>query len=241
MTWFWSNLDHVGELMLVHLALSVPAIMLSFVISIPLGWVAHRYAWSRGVLLSVAAVLYAIPSLALFVSLPAITGFGVRSPLNLVIALTIYGVAVMMRTAADAFDSVSRDVRQSATALGYSPAGRFWGVELPLAGPVLLSGLRVVIVSTVSLATVGAVIGVPSLGSLFTDGFQRGIQAEIVTGIVATIVLAVVLDLAAVLLGRLLLPWTTAPKVRRRGRMPRAGASIDQAAPGRAPGAGGVA
>ena len=83
-----------------------------------------------------------------------------------------------------------RDVRQSATSVGYSAAGRFWGVELPLAGPVLLSGLRVVVVSTVSLATVGAVIGVQSLGSLFTDGFQRGIQAEIITGIVATIALA---------------------------------------------------
>ncbi|GAA1835639.1 ABC transporter permease [Agromyces salentinus] len=215
MTWLWSNLDEVGELMLVHLALSVPAVILSLVFSIPLGWTAHRYAWSRGVLLSIAALLYAIPSLALFVSLPPLTGFGLRSPMNLVIALTIYGVAVMVRTAADAFDSVSREVRQSATALGYSASGRFWGVELPLAGPVLLSGLRVVIVSTVSLATVGAVIGVPSLGSLFTDGFQRGIQAEIVTGIVATILLALVLDLVAVLLGRLLLPWTRTPSGRR--------------------------
>lgn len=218
MTWFLSNLDHVGELMLVHLALSVPAIMLGFVISIPLGWVAHRFAWSRGVLLSVAALLYAIPSLALFVSLPALTGFGLRSPINLVIALTIYAVAVMVRTAADAFDSVSRDVRQSATAMGYSAAGRFWGVELPLAGPVLLSGLRVVIVSTVSLATVGAVIGVPSLGSLFTDGFQRGIQAEIITGIVATIALALLLDLAAVLIGRMLMPWNTTRRIARAVR-----------------------
>jgi osmoprotectant transport system permease protein len=207
-TWLWSNLDLVGELMLVHLALSVPAIILSFVVSVPIGWVAHRYRWSRGVLLSLCALLYAIPSLALFVALPPVTGLSLRSPLNLVIALTLYGVAVIVRTAADAFDSVEPDVRHSATALGYSVAGRFWGVELPLAGPVLLSGLRVVIVSTVSLATVGAVIGVPSLGSLFTDGFQRGIQAEIITGIVATIVLALALDWAAVLIGRLLMPWS---------------------------------
>ena len=138
--------------------------------------------------------------------------------MNLVIALTLYGIAVIVRTAADAFDSVDRDVRQSATAVGYSAVGRFWGVELPLAGPVLLSGLRVVIVSTVSLATVGAVIGVQSLGSLFTDGFQRGIQAEIVTGIVATIVLALALDWAGVLIGRLLMPWsrpTSRPRARR--------------------------
>jgi len=189
--------------------LSVPAIILSFVISVPIGWVAHRSRWSRGVLLSLCGLLYAIPSLALFVALPPITGLELRSPVNLVIALTLYGVAVLVRTAADAFDSVEPDVRQSATAIGYSTVGRFWGVDLPLAGPVLVSGLRVVIVSTVSLATVGAVIGVPSLGSLFTDGFQRNIQAEIITGIVATIVLALVLDWACVRIGRLLMPWSS--------------------------------
>lgn len=208
MNWLWSNLDRVGELMLVHLALSVPAIILSFVVSVPVGWLAHRYRWSRGVLLSLCALLYAIPSLALFIALPAVTGLSLRSPLNLVIALTLYGVAVIVRTAADAFDAVEREVLQSATAMGYSSAGRFWAVQLPLAGPVLLSGLRVVIVSTVSLATVGAVIGVQSLGSLFTDGFQRGIEVEIITGIVATIVLALVLDWLSVALGRVLMPWS---------------------------------
>jgi osmoprotectant transport system permease protein len=215
-TWLWSNLDLVGELMLVHLALSVPAILLSFVVSVPIGWLAHRYRWSRGVLLSLCALLYAVPSLALFIALPAITGLSLRSPLNLVIALTLYGVAVLVRTAADAFDSVEPDVRQSATAIGYSVTGRFWGVELPLAGPVLIAGLRVVIVSTVSLATVGAVIGVPSLGSLFTDGFQRNIQAEIITGITATILLALALDWAAVLIGRLLMPWSRPAAARIR-------------------------
>lgn len=210
MNWLWSNLDRVGELILVHLALSVPAIILSFVVSVPIGWLAHRYRWSRGVLLSLCALLYAIPSLAVFIALPAVTGLSLRSPVNLVIALTMYGIAVIVRTAADAFDAVERDVLQSATAVGYSTAGRFWGVELPLAGPVLLSGLRVVIVSTVSLATVGAVIGVPSLGSLFTDGFQRGIQIEIITGIVATIVLALVLDWLSVVIGRMLMPWSSA-------------------------------
>jgi osmoprotectant transport system permease protein len=186
----------------------VPAIILSFVISVPLGWIAHRYRWSRGVLLSLCALLYAVPSLALFVALPTVTGLGVRSPLNLVIALTIYGVAVIVRTAADAFGSVEPDVRESATAMGYSSVGRFWSVDLPLAGPVLLAGMRVVIVSTVSLATVGAVIGVPSLGNLFTDGFQRGIQVEIITGIVATIALALALDGLSVFIGRLLMPWS---------------------------------
>ena len=221
MNWLWSNLDRVGELVLVHLALSVPAIILSFVVSVPIGWLAHRYRWSRGVLLSLVGLLYAIPSLALFIALPAVTGLSLRSPVNLVIALTLYGIAVLVRTATDAFDSVERDIRQSATAIGYSGAGRFWGVDLPLAGPVLLSGLRVVIVSTVSLATVGAVIGVQSLGSLFTDGFQRGIQVEIITGIVATILLALLLDWLVVLLGRMLMPWTRAEAATGRATAAR--------------------
>jgi osmoprotectant transport system permease protein len=206
--WLWSNLDRVGELILVHLALSVPAIILSFVVSVPIGWLAHRYRWSRGVLLSLCGLLYAIPSLALLIALPVFTGQRTTSPVNLVVALTLYGIAVIVRTAADAFDAVDRDVLQSAVAMGYSSAGRFWGVELPLAGPVLLSGLRVVIVSTISLATIGAVIGVQSLGSLFTDGLQRGIEIEIITGIVATIGLAVGLDWLSVALGRLVMPWT---------------------------------
>ncbi|QTX04891.1 ABC transporter permease [Agromyces archimandritae] len=215
MNWIQSNLDLVWELTLVHLALSVPAIVLAFAISVPIGWIAHRYRWSRGVLLGLCGLLYAIPSLAVFVILPPITGIPLRSPVNLVIALTLYGIAVIVRTATDAFDSVDRDVRQSAVAMGFAPAGRFWQVDLPLAGPVLLSGLRVVIVSTVSLATVGAVIGVQSLGSLFTDGLQRSIPAEIIAGIVMTVAVALVLDGLAVAGGRLLMPWA-APAGRTR-------------------------
>ncbi|MCD5347338.1 ABC transporter permease [Agromyces sp. H3Y2-19a] len=221
MKWLWSNLDLVGELTLVHLALSVPAIILSFVISVPIGWVAHRYRWSRGVLLSLCGLLYAIPSLALLIALPIFTGQRTTSPINLVVALTLYGIAVIVRTAADAFDAVEPDVRQSATAIGYASFSRFWGVELPLAGPVLLSGIRVVIVSTVSLATIGAVTGVQSLGSLFTDGLQRGIQAEIITGIVVTMALAIGLDWASVAIGRLVMPWWRPSRAQRRRSLER--------------------
>ncbi|WP_395243305.1 ABC transporter permease [Agromyces sp. MMS24-K17] len=221
MTWLWSNLDRVGELLLVHIALSVPAIILSFVLSIPIAWAAWRYRWSRALLLSVCGILYAIPSLPLLIALPGIVGTPVRSPLNLVIALTLYGIALMVRSGADAFADIDGDVRLSATAVGYSTWGRFWAVDLPLAGPGLLAGLRVVIVSTVSLATVGAVIGVPSLGSLFTDGFQRNITVEIWTGVIVTVALAAALDGAAVLAGRWLLPWTRVERTHGRRRRPR--------------------
>lgn len=219
MNWIFSNLDRIGELILVHLALSVPAIILSFVISIPIGWLAWRFGWSRGLLLSVCGILYAIPSLPLLIALPGVIGVPLRSPVNLVVALTLYGIALMVRTAADAFGDVDGDVRLSATALGYSPVRRFAGVELPLAGPGLLAGLRVVIVSTVSLATISAVIGVQSLGSLFTDGFQRNIPGEIWAGVIAAMLLAVVLDAVAVFVGHRLMPWARPVRARRVRRV----------------------
>jgi len=218
-TWIWSNYDLIWDRTLDHLVLSVPPIILSFFFALPLGALANRYRASRGVILSTVGLLYAIPSLPLFIVLPVIVGTSARSPLNLIIALTLYGVALMVRVVADGLAAVDPDVRQSASAMGFSGWSKFWQVELPLAGPVLLAGLRVVTVSTVSLATIGAVIGVQSLGSLFTDGFQRGIQAEIIAGIVATVVLALALDGALVLLGRLLMPWTRTFRFRALATM----------------------
>jgi osmoprotectant transport system permease protein len=222
--WIWSNLDLVWDRTIDHLIISVPPIILSFVIALPLGWVANRYRFTRAVILTLGGLLYAIPSLPLFIVLPILVGTSTRSPANLIIALTLYGVALMVRVVADALASVDADVRQSAAAVGFSAWAGFWQVDLPLAGPVLLAGLRVVAVSTVSLATVGAVIGVQSLGSLFTDGFQRGIQAEIITGIVVTVALALVFDAVLVMLGRMLMPWT------RLGKAAAPGASALQAA-----------
>jgi osmoprotectant transport system permease protein len=209
-TWILSNLPLIGQLVLAHLAIAVPPIVLSFVISLPIGWVANRYRWSRGVLLTVVGLLYAVPSLPLFIVLPVIIGTGLRDSINVVIALTLYGIALMVRTTADGLGSVDADIRQSATAVGFSGRSQFWRVELPLAGPVLLAGIRVVAVSTVSLTTVGAVLGIQSLGLLFTDGIQRNIPEEIWTGIVLTIVIALVVDRLIVLLGVMLMPWTRA-------------------------------
>ena len=126
--------------------------------------------------------------------------------------MTLYGFALMVRSANDGLAAVGEGPRLSATALGYGGLRRFFAVELPLAGPSLLAGLRVVAVSTVSLVTVSALLGVPSLGQLFTDGFQRGILAEVLTGIVVTVALAWLLDAVLVALGWLVLPWTRATK-----------------------------
>jgi osmoprotectant transport system permease protein len=221
-----ANLDLIWDRTIDHLILSVPPIILSFVIAVPLGWFANRYRLSRGVIVTVSGLLYAIPSFPMFIVLPALVGTTLRSPLNLIIALTIYGVALMVRVVADGLASVDADVQRSAVAVGFSTWTAFWRVELPLAGPVLLAGLRVVAVSTVSLATIGAVIGAQSLGSLFTDGFQRGIQAEIVAGIVATVVLALLLDGALVAAGRLALPWTRLRKTATTDARSRAAVGV---------------
>ena len=212
MTWVLANLDLIADRAWSHLGLAVPAILASFLLSLPPGAFAVRYRWSRTTVLGVAGLFYAIPSLPLFVLLPTLVGTGVRDRLNVIIALTLYGIALMVRSVADALDSVGRPTLAAATAMGYPPLRRFLQVDLPLAGPVLLAGLRVVAVSTISLVTVSGVLGVSSLGLLFTDGFQRGIIAEVVAGIAATILLALAVDGVLVAVGRMLLPWT---RIRR--------------------------
>ncbi len=214
MTWVMNNLELILDLTLQHIRLSLLPIVLGFVIALPLGWLAFRYRLTRGLVLTLVGLLYTIPSLALFVVLPPLLGIGFLSEANVLIALTIYAVAIMARSVADALASVDPDIRQAATAMGYSSWNRFWTVDLPLAGPVLLAGLRVVAVSTVSLLTVGIVVGVQSLGYLFTNGFQRGILASVLTGVVMTVIVALIFDRLLALLGARLMPWTRARERR---------------------------
>lgn len=206
-TWLLNNLGRVGELLATHTLLALSAIVAAAVLSVPLGRLAVGSRSIGGVVLSALALLYAVPSLPMLVVIPVILGIPVRSPLNMVIVLTLYGIAVLITQVAEAFRSLPRDVIEAANALGIDPWRRFWQVELPLAVPVLVAGLRVVAASTVSLVTVGALVGVQSLGTLFTDGFQRQLVESLLTGLGATLLLALVFDLIIVLAGRLLTPW----------------------------------
>jgi osmoprotectant transport system permease protein len=208
MAWLWNNLDLVLGLTLDHIRLSAIPILLGFAASLPLGWIATRVRWLRGILLTALNVVYTIPALALFVVLPGILGTKILDELNVLVAMTLYATAMMLRGTVDAFGSVSGDVLQSATAQGYSGALRFWTVQLPLSGPVLLANLRVVAVSTVSLLSVAALVGSGGLGRLFTAGYSRSFIDEIVVGIVFIVLLALVFDAILVLVGRLLMPWS---------------------------------
>jgi len=216
--WILDNVGTITDATWAHVWLALPAIVLSFFVAVPVAWVASRFRRSRFTLLLVAGLIYAIPSLPLFIVLPLILGTPVRSVVNVIAALGLYGVALMVRYAADALDAVSNDALLAATAMGYGAWRRFFGVQLPLAGPSLLAGLRVVAVSTVSLVPVSALLGVNSLGLLLTDGFQRGIFPEVLAGIAATVVVAVASDLGLVALGRLLMPWER--RAKRGGAMP---------------------
>lgn len=207
MKWLLANWQQVFGLAIDHLLLSLPAILAAIVIAVPVGRIAFRRPRVGGPLLSVATLAYAIPALPLLIIVPALLGVPLRSWQNMVVVLTIYGVALLVRTAADAFASVDPELRDAAVAVGYAPLGLFWRIDLPLAVPVLVSGVRVVAVSTISLVTLGALVGVSSLGSLLTDGFQRGIAAEVWTGVLATVLLALAVDAAVIGVGRLLTPW----------------------------------
>lgn len=228
MSWLWANWDLVLGLTAEHAVLSGIPILIGFAASLPLGWLASRVRVARALLLPAFNVVYTIPALALFVVLPGILGTRILDPLNVVVALSLYAVAMMLRGTVDAFASVSPDVLQSATAQGFSPASRFWTVQLPLAGPVLLANLRVVSVSTVSLLSVAALIGSGGLGYLFTNGYQRYFLDEIVIGIVFTVLVALVFDAILVLVGRVLMPWNRRATPRRRALVRVAGPEVAQ-------------
>lgn len=207
MRWFLDNWTDIRALAWRHVWLSVIPIVLGFVIAVPIGYAARRWRLGGSTLVSIASVVYTIPSLPLLVIIPGLLGTRFLDPINVVMVLTIYAVAVMVRSAADGFASVSEAVVDAARASGYSAWQRALQVELPLAGPVLLAGVRVVSVSTVSLVTISPLVGVANLGTLFTDGYQRYFSTEIVVGIVCVVVLALLLDLLWVMLGRVAMPW----------------------------------
>jgi osmoprotectant transport system permease protein len=207
MTWVLDHLDLIFERTGQHLVISLIPVLLGLVISIPLGWVANRWSVVRAIIVPLASILYTIPSLVLFVFLPALLGTKILDPINVIIPLTIYTVALLVRSVADALAAVPPHVIAAANAMGYRPVRRFFGVELPLAVPVLVAGLRVATVSNISLASVGAIIGVQQLGSLLTDGFGSENYPEIIAAILLIFVLALIFDGLLLLIGRLATPW----------------------------------
>jgi osmoprotectant transport system permease protein len=203
------NKDSILAALQQHAWLALLPVAIAFVLSLPLGWAVVRYGWLRHPLLTISSVVYTIPSLALLLLLPAVLGTSLLDPLNVVVALTLYSLALLVRTTADGLQSIDSQVVQAAMAMGYRPVRRWFLVDLPLAMPVVLAGLRVATVANVSMVSVAALIGIGGLGQLFTRGFQLGFYAPpILIGLALSVLLALIADAATVVAQRLMTPWT---------------------------------
>lgn len=205
--WIQRNLGYIGNLLAQHVVLSIVPVVAAFIIAIPLGFLVFRTGKAANFVLALFGVIYSIPSLALFVVMPAILGTQILNPINIAAALTIYSVALLVRSVVDGLRSVPTAVKQSASAVGFGWLRRLARVELPLAMPVIFAGLRVVTVSNIALVSVGAVIGGGALGQLFDTGLNRAFLTPIIVGLVLSLLLALVADGIILLIQRGALPW----------------------------------
>ncbi|MFN8228367.1 MAG: ABC transporter permease [Mycobacterium sp.] len=208
MRYLLTHLDTAWALTLIHLRLALVPLLLGLLIAVPLGTLVQRTAVPRRITTVLASIVFTIPSLALFVVLPLIIPTRILDEANVIVALTLYTVALLVRAVPEALDAVPAQVRDAATAVGYRPLTRMLKVELPLALPVLIASLRVVAVTNISMVAVGSVIGIGGLGTWFTEGYQADKSDQIVAGIIAIFVLAIVIDTLIMLLGRALTSWT---------------------------------
>jgi osmoprotectant transport system permease protein len=183
----------------------VASVLLGLVIAFPIALVARRLPRLESGILAFTTSIYTIPSLAL---LPLLVPFTGLSPTTVVIGLALYALTILVRSMLEGLRSVPEDVVESATGLGYGPGRLLVRVELPLALPVIMAGLRVATVSTVALTTVGSLVAYGGLGNLIKDGVTTNFRAELFTAAVLCVVLAVLLDVVLVLAQHLLTPWT---------------------------------
>jgi osmoprotectant transport system permease protein len=212
-----THLDTAWELTLIHLRLSLVPIVLGLLIAVPLGAFVWRRTALRRITTFTASIIFTIPSLALFVALPLIIPTRILDEANVIVALTLYTTALLVRAVPEALDAVPAGVRDAATAVGYTGLGRLLKVELPLSIPVLIAGLRVVAVTNISMVAVGSVIGIGGLGTWFTDGYQADKSDQIIAGIIAVFLIAIVIDVLILLIGRIITPWTrTSSTIRPR-------------------------
>jgi osmoprotectant transport system permease protein len=204
--WVVDNLDVLALAVGEHVVLTVIALVGGLLVAAPVTLLIHRRRGLIGPVLGLTGVLYAIPSLALFAFLIPVTGL---SLLTAEIALISYTLLILIRNGLAGLDGVEPDIVEAATGLGHSSAQRLWRVELPLATPVIMAGIRVATVTTIGLVAVTALIGQGGLGFVIIQlGIRRQFETAILVGVALSVVLAVVADRGLVLLERALTPWT---------------------------------
>ncbi|MER5907701.1 ABC transporter permease [Streptomyces mirabilis] len=204
---YWQQIQQWG---LTTLWLAAVPVVVGLVLAMPCGWLAHRYGWVQGLLVSGLGAIYSIPSVVMFLVLPDVLGTRILDPFNVVAALTIYSFVLLVRTVVDALDSVPANVLSAAGAMGYTTRQQLLRVHFPLAVPVIGAGVRVAAVSNVSLVSVASVIGTAQLGQLFIAGNNTSSLAPIIVGLAAFMAIALVYDLLIVVLTKLLTPWRRA-------------------------------
>ncbi len=215
----WFSWDYVrdnssilADALVEHLILTGVSVAIAVAIGIPLGILAYRVRWLAGPIVGLSGVLYTVPSLALFALLAPFTGI---TRTTVLIGLVAYALLIIVRNTLTGLQQVPADVIDAATGMGYSRRELLTRIELPLAVPGILTGLRIASVSTVALVTVGGIVGYGGLGQLILEGFRNNeYRAQIAAATIMVVALALVLDLALAWLGRLATPWS-----RRRGGM----------------------
>jgi osmoprotectant transport system permease protein len=209
--WFsWDYLrndrDFVVGMLQQHVRLTVAAVILALLVAVPLALLARRWRVLAGPIVAGAGVLYTIPSLGLFAMLAPFTGFTLER--TVLVGLVVYALLVLLRNTIAGLAGVPADVVEAARGMGYGGARLLWRIELPLALPVIMTGVRIATVSTVALVTIGVINGNGGLGQVILRGFQSDYRAQVVTGTALCVVLALAADLALVLLMRVLTPWS---------------------------------
>jgi osmoprotectant transport system permease protein len=201
------NSDTILAALREHATLTAEAVLIATAVAVPLAVVAYWYRPLTGPILALSGVLYTIPSLALLAFIAPYVG--TTNPASVLIALVLYALLLIVRNALAGLNQVPAEARDAAEGMGYGRWGRLLRIDLPLALPGIVTGLRLATVSTVALVTVGALIGYGGLGDLILTGFRNNFyKAEILTGAVMCVGLALVLDLLLATAGRLLTPWS---------------------------------
>lgn len=207
--WISRNTGVIRHDLVVHLELTAAAVLLGLLVALPLGVLSQRRRRWYGPVLGLTGVLYTIPSLAAFAMLIPFTGLSTWTAL---IPLTSYTLLILVRNVVAGLDAVPAEVRESADAMGYTPLRRLLRVELPLALPAIMAGIRIATVTTVGLLTVAAIVGLGGLGHLILVGLQRPIRTAVTVGAALSVLVAVAADLVLAGVQRSLSPWA-----RKRG------------------------
>jgi osmoprotectant transport system permease protein len=203
--WISEHLDLVGQRFIEHVELTAIAVVLGLLIAFPLAVISYRNRRVYGAVVTVTGILYTIPSLALFAIVGAYTGY--LSTTTAEIGLVGYTLLILIRNIVAGLRGVPEDAREAARGMGYSNSQMLWRVELPLALPVIIAGVRLATVTTIGLVTVTAVLGLGGFGHFILDGLRTFFTTETLLGAVLSVLLAVAVDALLLLIQRLLTPW----------------------------------